>query len=182
MPPGMDRLLRLGPLVLALIGCVLLVVAEFTTLTAVQIITVERGALSGGSNHSYALLIIAVPAAFMAWGATFGGSRPAAWALLALAVAAIAIILAVDLPDVSEEGLIGEAYEQAKASPKTGFYLESLGAALLLIAAVATLLLRPDRPVDRGPDRTRDGTPPAGTGEQAAGPPAEGDAGPISRA
>lgn len=141
----MDRLLRLGPLVLALLGCLLLVVAEFSTLTAVQIITVERGAITGGSNHAYALLIIAVPAAFMAWGATLGASRPAAFALLALALAAVLIVLAVDLPDVNEEGLIGRTYEQAQASPKLGFYLESLGAAMLLVAAVATLVLRPDR-------------------------------------
>lgn len=140
----MDRVLKLGPLVLALLGCVLLVVAEFSTLTAVQIITVERGAITSGSNHAYALLIIALPAAFMAWGATLGGSRPAAFALLALALAAVLIVLAVDLPDVTEEGLIGRTFEQAEASPKAGFYLESLGAVLLLIAAAGALLLRPE--------------------------------------
>lgn len=145
----MDRLLKLGPLALALAGCALLVIAEFTTLTAVEIITVERGAITGGSNHAYALLIIAIPAALMAWGAVLGGSRPAALALLALAAAALFVVLAVDLPDVNEEGLIGRDYEEARAQPKLGFWLEAIGAVLLLLAAVATLVLRPS--VDREP-------------------------------
>lgn len=142
----MAPLLRLGPLILALLGCALLVVAEFTTLTAVQIITVERGAITGGDHHAYALLIIAVAAAVMAWGAVAGGSRPAAWALLGLAVAAIGVVLIKDLPKVSDEGLIAERYEQAVARPEIGFYLESLGAALLLLAATAVLVLRDRQP------------------------------------
>lgn len=139
----MAPLLRLGPLLLGAIGCVLLVAAEFTTLTAVQIITVERGAVTGGEHHAYALAVIAVAALPMLWGAVRGRSRPAAWALLALAVAAAGIVLVKDLPKVSDEGLIAERFEQAVARPEIGFYLESLGAALLLVAAVAILLLRP---------------------------------------
>ena len=62
-------------------------------------------------------------------------------------------MLAIDLPDVDEVGLIGELYEQAATSPKIGFYLETLGAALLLLAAVATLVLRPGQ--RRPPRRAR---------------------------
>lgn len=143
---AVERLLRIGPFALALIGCVLLIVAEFTTLTAIKIITVERGSITGGEHHLYALLVIGLGAAFMAWGATVGRSQPAAWALLALAVAALAIVLIADLPRVNEEGLIGRTYEAARAEPRIGFYLESLGAVVLLLAAVARLVLGPVSP------------------------------------
>jgi hypothetical protein len=52
----------------------------------------------------------------MAWGAVMGGSRPAAFALVALGATALFVVLAIDLPDVNEEGLLAETYESAQAS------------------------------------------------------------------
>ena len=155
----MARILRLGPLVLALAGCVLLVAAEFSTLTSVQVITVRKGSITGGEHHTYALAIIAVAAALMAWAATVGGSRPATWALLALAAAALGVVLLVDLPAVSEEGLVGTLYEQAKASPEIGFYLESAGAVVLFFAGVARLVLGPVAVAERTDRRDAAVTP-----------------------
>jgi len=153
MAAVLARLLRLGPLALALAACVLLAVAEFSTLYEIRVITVVKDSQTAGGHHGYALLVIAAAAVFMAWGANVGGSRPAALGLLILAVAALAVTLLVDYPDVDEEGFIGEAFEQAEASPKAGFYLETLGAVLLLLSAVATLALRPARALRdrRGP-------------------------------
>ena len=136
-------MLRYSLLGLALVGCALLLVAEFSTLYEIKVITVVKDSQTGGEHHGYALAIVAVAAAAMAFGALVGRSRPAAIALVVLALAALVIALVVDLPDVDEVGLIGELYEQAASSPKTGFYLETLGAALLLLAAVATLVLHP---------------------------------------
>jgi drug/metabolite transporter (DMT)-like permease len=149
MPP----LARLAALLLAVAGCVLLVVAEFSTLYEIQVITVVKESTDGGEHHGMALLVVAVAAAFMAYGGIVAGARPAQLALLVLAVAALVVVLAIDYPDVNDEGFIGEAFERAKASPKNGFYLESLGAVLLLLSAVATLLLtpraeRPARPAE----------------------------------
>lgn len=139
----MPSLARLVAILLAAAGCVLLVVAEFSTLYEIRVITVVKEATDGREHHAYALLVIAVGAAMMAYGGIVGGARPAQYALVALALAALFVVLAVDYPDVDEEGFIGEAFERAEASPQTGFYLESLGAVLLLLAAVATLLLSP---------------------------------------
>ena len=143
MPRSMPPLARLAALLLAAAGCVLLVVAEFSTLYEVKVITVVKEATDGREHHAYALLVIAVGAAFMAYGGILGGARPAQFGLLAMALAALFVVLAVDLPDVDEEGFLAEAFERAEAQPKTGFYLESLGAVLLLLSAGATLMLSP---------------------------------------
>ena len=134
------RALHLGPLVLAIAACALLVIAEFSTLYEIKVITVVKETETAGDHHGYALAIIGAAAVLMAWGATVGSSRAAAVALLVLAIAALAVVFAVDFPDVDEEGFIGVAFEQAKATPKSGFYLESLGATALLLSGAAALL------------------------------------------
>src|SRR4051794_15725907 len=97
MPPALRRHGLLG---LALLACLLLVVSEFPALYSIHVITVTVKSATVGSHHGYALLIIGVAAGLMAVGATIGGSRPAALALVALALAALVIALAVDLPVV----------------------------------------------------------------------------------
>ena len=136
---------RHGLLVLAGLGALLLLVAEFSTLYEVRAVTAvpDGGSFGTGANHFYALLLLAVVSLPMAYGAVVGGSRPAALALIALAVVALFIILTIDLPDVNEEGLLGETYDSAKASPQEGFYLEIVGSLVLLAAGVAALVLRP---------------------------------------
>ena len=151
---------RYGLLVPLLAGALLLAVAEFFTLYDVVAITASLpGAAEDGRNHhGYALLVIALALVPMAIGAVAGGSRPAAFACLVLSIVAIVVVLAVDLSAVTETGLT-ENYEDAEAQPETGFYLESLGAALALIGSVGTLVLRPGAP-DRGsrrPPRERPG-------------------------
>ena len=102
----------------------------------------EGGTQSVGGHHAYALAIVGIALVPMALGAVRGGSRPAAIATLVLAVVAVAIVLGVDLPDLNETGLIGRTYDQAQARPREGFFVESLGAALALVGALATLLFR----------------------------------------
>ena len=50
---------------------------------------------------------------------------------------------------LDDTGLIGRTYDLAEARPATGFYLESLGAALALIGAVALLTIAPPPAVSR---------------------------------
>ena len=150
------RLLHLGPLVLAIVACALLTIAEFSTLYEIKVITVVQETQTGGDRHGYSLVLIGLAAVAMAWGATRGSSRAAAAALLVLALAAVAVVIALDLPDVRSEGFIGETFERAEARPKSGFYLESLGAALLLVSAVAALLFGGQQ--RRGAARAGDGT------------------------
>jgi len=141
VPSRLTRLL----LVPSVLGAVMLIVAEFLPLYEIRVITaVPNGGRHGtGAHHGYALLVIGLAMLPMAWGAVIGGSRPAAFALLALALIALFVVLAIDLPDLNETGLIGRTYEEAQARPQVGFLVESLGATLALLGAVGTLVLRP---------------------------------------
>lgn len=127
-----------------LAGALLLIVAEFMTLYEIRAVTAvpEGGTTSVGGHHAYALLIVGVALVPIALGAVRGGSRPAAVAVLALALVAAGIVALVDLPDLNETGLIGRTYDEAEARPRAGFLVESLGATLVLVGAVATLLFR----------------------------------------
>ena len=148
----------------AFLGAILLIVGDFSTLIQIKVLTVSKDSISGGSHHSYALLILGIFALPMAYGATRGGSRPAMAALAAIGLVALVIMLVVDLPDIHKTGVIGQRFTDASASPKSGFFLETLGAFLLLIAGSAGLFLsspgrRPTRPRRERPPR-RDTEPP----------------------
>lgn len=133
-------MLRSALFVATLVACGLLIAAEFARLNEIQILTVTEQGVKVGSNHNYALAIIAVAAAVMAVGA-FRGARPAAFALAVLGLAALLVVVIVDLPEVGREGLFGRDYEGAKAVKATGFYLETAGAVLLLATGVLTAAL-----------------------------------------
>jgi hypothetical protein len=141
----MPRALQIALLVLPLAGAALLVAAELSTLYEVRVVTAvpEGGAYSTGGHHGYAQAVIAVAIAVMAIGAVRGGSRPAAVAVLVLALGSLAIALLVDLPDVHETGLIGRTYEEAVAEPRAGLYLEIAGGCAALLGAALILLARP---------------------------------------
>jgi len=86
------------------VGAILLIVADLSTLIDIRVLTVSKDSISGGSHHSYALLILGIFALPMAYGATRGGSRPAMAALAAIGAVALVIMLAVDLPDIHKTG------------------------------------------------------------------------------
>jgi hypothetical protein len=136
---------RYAPLVPLVAGALLLIVAEFLTVREIHAVTVvpPGGTETGGALHGYALGIIGLAMLPMSYGAVVRAARPAAVALLVLAIAACAIVLFVDRPALDDTGLIGRTYDLAEARPATGFYLESLGAVLALVGAVAALVLMP---------------------------------------
>jgi hypothetical protein len=152
----MDRSDVLGLAVLAagVIGAVVLIVAELSTIAQVDVgstscevindsdpALADRCALSGLERHGGALILVALLAIAMAAGAGPGGSRPAAVALLAIGAVVLGVALLVDLPETGRTGAIGDSFEAAKASAGTGFTLE-IAAALLLGAAGSLRLLR----------------------------------------
>lgn len=128
---------------LALTAVALLVIAEFTTVFEVTVGSLEvvKRSSTGGENHGYGLLIIAVVAAAMTLAALRGARAPAV-ALLALGAAALVIALAIDLPDTRASGQLPEAlaYEDAQARAGTGFGLELAGGALLCVAGAVLLV------------------------------------------
>src|SRR4051794_30350256 len=176
--PGPGGIVRAVPRVLlfalTLVACLLLVIAELGDLNQIQILTVTKDGVGVGGHHGYALLIIAVVAAVMAFGA-WRGSRPAAFAVAALGAAALLIVLLVDLPDVDATGLYGRNYEEAKAVADTGFRLETIGAILLLFTGVITSVLGQTAGGSRPDSRRRPGR--RGGDSAPARPPAEDAAG-----
>jgi hypothetical protein len=144
----------------ALLGAVILVVSEFTTLFQIHT-AAATGAISSaetGAHHTYALIPIAVLVAVLAYGVWTAGSRPALLAIVILGVIALLIALLGDLPDAHASGLIGSPsshFSSASATPSAGLYMETLGAVLLLIASVCGFLLLgpPPRPRRRAGGR-----------------------------
>jgi hypothetical protein len=130
----------------AMFGALLLVVAEFTTLFTVETATLRAPVktVSTGSHHGFALLPIAALAIVMAFGLWRTRGR---WPLLAIGVLGAVtgvIALAVDLPDAQSSGVVGSfatGLLPATAVPQTGLYMETLGAAVLIVVAGAGYLL-----------------------------------------
>jgi hypothetical protein len=154
---GWSAALRGTVLGCGLLGALLLVVAEFTTLYTISSTTASTPiqSVSTGSHDAYALIPIALVAGALAYGASVRGSRPALLALGALGVATLLIALVGDLPDARASGVVGNSsthFSSAAASPKAGLFLETVGAIALIIGSGCGLLLsRPARGWRRQP-------------------------------
>lgn len=139
----------LAVLVLGLAAFILLVAAELAPVYTIDVnglpcepaepALADLCSPSGGDRHTYALLMLGVLAPLMAWGAGVGRSVPAAVALAVVGLTALAIVLIGDLPDVTETGEIGLRFEQAEASPASGFYLSLIGGAAALVGGMLGL-------------------------------------------
>jgi hypothetical protein len=142
VPPALWR----GLVAAALVGPILLVVADFTTLFEVTGLRGGTRSVTGHSNHSWAIAVVGAAAIPLAMVAVRSGAAAALAALAALGVAAMVIALAIDLPDATATHTVALTFQDAHASPQAGFYLETLGAVLLLVAGVGGILLAaPDR-------------------------------------
>lgn len=129
-----------------MLGAVLLIASEFMTLYRVATTTGGHpiSSTSTGSHDTYALILIALVAVTLAYGAAVKGSRVALLALGALGLATLLIALIGDLPDAQATGMVGSAatqFQQGSAKPQAGLYIETLGAILLIIAAGCGILL-----------------------------------------
>jgi len=145
--------LELGILALGIVAAVLLVLTEFSTLFAVDVgsgpscedlaspALADTCTTTGGEQHSYALVLLALLAAGMAVGATLARSPAAAAALLVVGLVVLGITLIGDLPDTSREGAIGERFTQAEALAGAGFFYE-LAAGLLTTLAGGLAMAR----------------------------------------
>jgi hypothetical protein len=132
-------------LVLGILAAILMVVSEFATLRSVKVLTASCSDLAdpslrsscvthGGEEHSYALVLMGLVTALMAWGAALGRSRPAGVALIAIGAAVVAIALLTDVPDIHKTGVLGERFDSAHAEAGPGLWLEIAGGALALAA------------------------------------------------
>jgi hypothetical protein len=96
-----------------------------------------------GDAHSWVMVPLAV-GGLLAVAAAFAGRRRAAWLLVGVGAAAIAISLLVDMPKGLDEGSAAVAYEGAKASLLEGFWLQiACGAALIACGLLLGAYARP---------------------------------------
>jgi hypothetical protein len=142
---GTIRALRIVLAIAALAGAICLIVATFSTIIEITVGTTSKIAdrdteLSGWDRHSVSLILIALFALVMTAGA-LRGARPAMAAIAVAGIVVLLIALIGDLPDVHKTGVIGQLYDNATANPRIGYYLETLGGALLLVAGGGLLLL-----------------------------------------
>ena len=131
-------------LVIAILGAVMLVVAEFTTVLRVQTLAGHHiASVQAGPRHLYALALIGILAIPMAWLAV-RGSRPALLALGALGFVAAMIAIVGDLPDVGRQDVTRNAARGlglAEANAGPALYFETLGAVMLIVATGLGLIL-----------------------------------------
>ena len=136
---------------LGLVGAVLVILAEFSTIVRVDVLTTGtceeiadtklRDACDSGGfeQHGGAFILLGVAALAMTWGAARGASRPAALALVAIGVVVLAFSLIRDVPKADDAGLVGLQYEEAEAKPGRGLYMEIVGAGLLMLGGLVRL-------------------------------------------
>jgi hypothetical protein len=140
-------------LVLGVLAAILMIVSEFATLRSVKVLTASCSDLAdpslrgscvthGGEEHAYALVLLGLVTAFMAWGAAIGRSRPAGIALIAIGAAVLAIALVTDVPDIHKTGVLGERFDSAHAQAGPGLWLEIAGGTLALAAGVMATTAR----------------------------------------
>jgi hypothetical protein len=141
-----------GVTLLGGIGALLILVTEFATIAKIDIggATCSSAAeasqdacrISGFEQHGGAFLLLGLLGLVMALGAGRGASKPAASALVAIGAVVLAFGIIRDLPKTNQTGLIGLNYDEAKAGPGTGLYLEIVGGVLCIGAGVLRLTAR----------------------------------------
>jgi len=99
----------------------------------------DRCVVSGFEQHGGAFLLLAATAAAMGFGALVGRSRPAGAALVVLGLAALVVVLAIDLPQARSSGAIGANYESAEGRAAVGFWVELVAAVSLATCGVLAL-------------------------------------------
>jgi hypothetical protein len=140
---------------LSIVAAGLLVAAEFTTVFEVTVGSLEvvQRSATGGENHGYALLVVAVFAVVLTLLGLRGGGRAPGLALVALGIVVLVVALAVDLPDTRGSGRLPEslAYEDARARAGAALGLELVGGVLLVAAGGLLAAARGGAPVGRRP-------------------------------
>jgi hypothetical protein len=142
---------------LALAGALALLVAQFAPL--LRITTVARHPMlvrtvQTGPHHGWALIPVAGVAIVVAVLTRRSNGRTAPAALALLGLASLGVARLVDLPGVHATGVVGSpatGLRSAQAHAGVGLYLETLGAALLLLAAGVGTVLSSDARASAGP-------------------------------
>jgi hypothetical protein len=145
--PALPSVLTLRALLAlaGLTGAVMVLVASFTSVIDITVGTTSRvldadTAQSGWDRHGPALVLLALLALFLL-AAALRGARAAMAGLAVAGAVVLAIAWAADRPHVHDSGSVGDVYAEATADPGVGYYLETLGGALLLLSGGGLLVL-----------------------------------------
>jgi uncharacterized membrane protein len=139
-PVGALTPLRVLLAIAGLAGAILLVIATFATVIHITVVTVTKAHYSGWHFTGPGLVLIGLFALPLLAGA-LRGSRPAAIALACLGAVALILVLALVQPKIHDTGVYGQDYDQAAAGASFGYYAETAGAVLVLLAGVGLVVL-----------------------------------------
>ncbi len=140
---------------LSIVAAGLLVAAEFSTVFEVTVGSLEvvQRSATGGENHGYALLVVAVFAVALTLHGLRLAGRAAGAGLITLGLVVLMVALTVDLPDTRGSGRLPEslAYEDARARAGAALGLELVGGLLLVAAGGLLAAAGGGAPVGRRP-------------------------------
>jgi hypothetical protein len=132
----------------------LMVATEFSTIQSVKIGESSCGAAeqgvrdicetSGGEQHHYALLLLALLTLFLSFGAAIGRSRPAAFALIGVGIAVLVIALAIDAGSLDDKHGLDARYSDVSPETGGGYTLERIAGILAIVAGGFALILDAD--------------------------------------
>lgn len=100
-------------------------------------------AASGFDRHGLALLLLAAGAIGLTVLAVGRGGRTPAVGLLVLGAVALLLVILGDVPDLDKTGVYAEIGLDATTEAGTGFYAETIGGVLLLLAGGLLALTTP---------------------------------------
>jgi hypothetical protein len=116
------------------------------------VLNAPRAVRDGIDQHGWALVILAIAAGaggVLAWAS---GQPLPAWGAALVALIALVITLAFDLPDATSSGLTGSSKELGEAEPAAGLWVQ-LAASLALLATGTALALVVGRRKARSAER-----------------------------
>lgn len=134
-PPSRAPAIRAGLLALAFVAVLSLLLATFTDVVTVRFSHSDTIADMGYDRHGPALLLLAFAIGALAVLA-YRGTRAAAAGVAFLGLVCLLIAIAGDVPDLSRTVQAGPAAAEAASSAGAGFYFETLGGMLALLAGV----------------------------------------------
>lgn len=163
--------LAIGLFAAAVVGSILLIVAEFAVVNRISIgDDVTKETFRGFDRHHFALLVIGAVSIPMAWGGFIGRSRPAFAVLALLGLAALLIVLVGDTPDLNDKRGLDVFYDSVQTHVGLGYFLETAGAILVVVSGAISYLFTSGAGRIRVRRRSDPATPAEPATEPAAAP------------
>jgi hypothetical protein len=163
---ALERLLPIA----CLGGAALLIASQFMTMFELNdALGGTQKVVEGPDQHWYTMVILGAFAILALVGAIAAGSKPLATSVAVAGAVALLLFLLIDLPDAGKAGDIESATESlviVEADPAGGFWLELIGALILLVCGGALSTLNSDQLAALRPRSRRMGGGAGGRGRE----------------